>query len=179
MNDNEELESIAKEKRQKFSVWLVENNLQDYAPAFEEEGFNDLAVLVELSDAEVEELASGLRMRMGHKKTLPIAIRNLKKKKTKEEKREHQKEEEEDRRLKREQEKEEEEERRLKRKRSKEEMTEKHPKEQKEEPTLTVHKTDSVIMPANKDYFAFLSHKKKNSKLGSATEGLALRVGDM
>jgi hypothetical protein len=35
-----------------------------------------------------------------------------------------------------------------------------------------------LILPADKDYFAFLSHKKKNSKLGSATEGLALRVGD-
>jgi len=58
----------------------------------------------------------------------------------------------------------------MKRRRAKEEMTEEHPEKQKE------HKED---LPANKDYFAFLSHKKKNSKLGSATEGLALRVGDM
>jgi hypothetical protein len=58
-------------------------------------------------------------------------------------------------------------------------MTEEHPEERKEQSTVTVHKPDSVVMPANKDYFAFLSHKKKNSKLGSATEGLALRVGDM
>jgi hypothetical protein len=100
MDDNEKLESIAKEKRQKFSVWLVENNLLDYASAFEEEGFNDLAVLAELSDAEVEELASGLRMKMGHKKKLPIAIRNLKKMKEKEQRQEQQREQEEDRRLK-------------------------------------------------------------------------------
>ena len=65
--DNE-IESIVNERRHKFSVWLGENNLQDYASGFEEEGFNDLAVLAELSDAEVEELAAGLRMRMGHKK---------------------------------------------------------------------------------------------------------------
>ena len=188
MNDTK-VESIRNERREKFTIWLEHNNLQDYASAFEEEGFNDLAVLAELSDAQVEELASGLRMKMGHKMKLPIAIRNLKKKKDKEEKREQQKEEEEEeereeekeqktkekirrkeeegRRLKREQE---EEDRRLKRKRVKEEMTEEHPEKQKE------HKEE---LPANKDYFAFLSHKKKNSKLGSATEGLALRVGDM
>ena len=108
MDDNEKLESIAKEKRQKFSVWLVENNLLDYASAFEEEGFNDLAVLAELSDAEVEELASGLRMKMGHKKKLPIAIRNLKKMKEKEQRQEQQREQEKekDRRLQREQQRE-------------------------------------------------------------------------
>ena len=172
MDENEEVESIRNERRRKFAIWLEQNNLQDYASAFEEEGFNDLAVLAELSDAEVEELASGLRMKMGHKKKLPIAIRNLKKKKDKEEKRE---EDEEDRRLKREQEEEED---RLKLRRAKEEMTEEHTEKQKMESTLTVHKPDSAVMPANKDYFAFLSHKKKNSKLGSATEGLALRVGE-
>ena len=31
-------------------------------------------------------------------------------------------------------------------------------------------------LPADKDYFAFLSHKKNNSKLGTITEMLALRV---
>ena len=55
-------------------------------------------------------------------------------------------------------------------------MTNQHPEEQKEKSTSA--KPDTVVMPTNKDYFAFLSHKKKNSKLGSATEGLALRVGD-
>jgi hypothetical protein len=159
MTDNQG-EIIINERLESFAVWLGENNLQDYALAFEEEGFNDLAVLAELSDAEVEELASGMRMKMGHKKKLHIAIRNLKKEKDKADA----------------QEKEEEEDRRLKRKRAKEEMTEEHPEKQKE--GLIVHKPDSVVMPANKDYFAFLSHKKKNSKLGSATEGLALRVGE-
>jgi hypothetical protein len=57
-------------------------------------------------------------------------------------------------------------------------VTEEEHNEQKKEPKTAVHKPDSVILPANKDYFAFLSHKKKNSKLGSATEGLALRVKD-
>ena len=83
------------ERRQKFSVWLGQNNLHDYASAFEEEGFNDLAVLAELSDAQVEELASGMRMKMGHKMKLPIAIRNLKEKKDKEEKRQQEEEQQE------------------------------------------------------------------------------------
>jgi hypothetical protein len=169
--DNE-VEIIVNERRHKFSVWLGENNLQDYASAFEEEGFNDLAVLAELTDAQVEELALGLRMKIGHKKALPIAIRNLKEEQE-EEKEQKRKEKEKEETL--EQEKEED---RLKLRRANEKMKKEYPEEQKEESTLTVHKPDSVVMPANKDYFAFLSHKKKNSKLGSATEGLALRVKD-
>ena len=141
MNDNE-VESIVNERRHKFSVWLGENNLQGYASAFEEEGFNDLAVLAELSDAEVEELASGMRMKMGHKKKLPIAIRVLKEEREKEKRKKKEKEEEE--------------ERWLKRKRAKEELTD-HFEEQKEGATVTVHKLNSVVLPANKDYFAFLS----------------------
>ena len=33
-------------------------------------------------------------------------------------------------------------------------------------------------MPRNKEYVAFLSHKKHNSKKGAITEQLALRVKD-
>ena len=34
-------------------------------------------------------------------------------------------------------------------------------------------------IPSDKDFFAFLSHKKQNSKLGNVTEGLALRVSGL
>jgi hypothetical protein len=134
MDENEEVESIRNQRRRKFAIWLEQNNLQDYASAFEEEGFNDLAVLAELSDAQVEELASGLRMKMGHKMKLPIAIRNLKE--DREEEREKEKEQkikekirkkqEEDRRLKREQEEEEDQRLKRERTRAKEEMIEEH-----------------------------------------------------
>jgi hypothetical protein len=53
-----------------------------------------LAVPAELPDVDVEvgELASGMRMKMGHKRKLPIAIRNLKKEEDRRLKREHEKE---------------------------------------------------------------------------------------
>ena len=35
------------------------------------------------------------------------------------------------------------------------------------------HEQDTFSMPVDKDYFAFLSHKKNNSKLDNSTENLA------
>jgi hypothetical protein len=37
----------------------------------------------------------------------------------------------------------------------------------------------NFVMPPDKDYFAFLSHKKNNTKLANTTETLALRVCKM
>jgi hypothetical protein len=41
---------------------------------------------------------------------------------------------------------------------------------------LEQDKKDTFSIPVDKDYFAFLSHKKNNSKLGNSAENLARSV---
>ena len=53
-----------------FARWLQANNLQSYQQAFENEGYDDVKDLAGLSDTEVDELATTVAMRPGHKKKL-------------------------------------------------------------------------------------------------------------
>merc|ERR1711865_7727 len=57
-----------------FAQWLEENKLTAYPPAFEKEGYDGLDILLSLSEEELEELASTLKMKKGHRIRLPLAV---------------------------------------------------------------------------------------------------------
>jgi hypothetical protein len=60
-----------------FLNWLKKHKLQAYFSAFEDEGYDDLASLALLSEEEVEEFATSIDMKKGHKKKLPVVIQEL------------------------------------------------------------------------------------------------------
>jgi hypothetical protein len=72
MDDHDEDLSSAK---QEFEKWLKANNLHSYQAALEEQGYEDLISIVLLSEEEIEELATAISMRPGHRKKLPIVIK--------------------------------------------------------------------------------------------------------
>ena len=72
MDDHDDELSSAKYE---FVVWLKKNNLHSYQTALEEEGYEDLISIVLLNEDEIEELATTISMRPGHRKKLPIVIK--------------------------------------------------------------------------------------------------------
>ena len=58
----------------KFVAWLKNNMLHSYQQSLEDEGFEELEALTLLSPEEIEELASAIKMKFGHKKKFPVAI---------------------------------------------------------------------------------------------------------
>jgi hypothetical protein len=126
-------------------------------------------------------------MKQGHKKKFPVLIQQMREqmeetedeqKRQKEKRRKEEEETEEERKRQKEKRRREEEEREEEQKRQKE----KEPKERRVSTTEDTAKTSSqtrtwsFVMPPGKHHFAFLSHKKTNSKTGTGTETLALRV---
>jgi hypothetical protein len=186
-----------------FSEWLKINNLHSYQAAFEEEGF-DLASLCLLTEEDVEEFAISIRMKKGHKKKLPVVIQQLreemqelkenlareKAKRKREEARETLKQD------RAEQLEDVEEEHKLAKARRARDLNADDPdsnpttQDSTRLPVSTDQVGDMMIdtlkmpedmrdnfsMPEDKDYFAFLSHKKNNTKLGNSTENLARSV---
>ena len=57
-----------------FAQWLEENKLTAYLPAFEEEGYDRLDILLSLSEEELEEPATTLKMKKGHRIRFPLAV---------------------------------------------------------------------------------------------------------
>jgi hypothetical protein len=205
MDDHDDELSSAKYE---FVVWLKKNNLHSYQTALEEEGYEDLISIVLLNEDEIEELATAISMRPGHRKKLPVVINMVRKEMKEKTERE---EEEQKEKYKREKEQEEERHKRERAKREREEnVAEKlasiedeeklakakakqakaqsvnessgdggslTKKDAKTEPIESTEiSADRWEMPADKEFFSFLSHKKNNSKLGSNTEMLAIRV---
>ena len=174
-----------------FAQWLEENKLIAYLPALEEEGYDGLDILLSLSEEELEELASTLKMKKGHRIRLPLAVNKAAEERKKQKKREAEEEEdaaEKKRKQKKRDEQDEEdalEERKIakeladietERKLAKARSTRVVESEVEEKEGFTNPKSFSFTMPPGKNHFAFLSHKKTNSKLAGNTETLALRV---
>ena len=49
------------------AIWLEENNLEVYLEGLQQEGYDDLEVLTALTDEELEDLATALNMKKGHR----------------------------------------------------------------------------------------------------------------
>jgi hypothetical protein len=154
----------------------------------EEQGYDGLDILLSLSEEELEELASTLKMKKGHRIRLPLAVSKArqraaealivaaeekKKQKKKEEQKAKQDEEDalEERKIAKELADIE-----TERKLAKARSTRVVESEVEEKESFTNPKGFSFTMPPGKNHFAFLSHKKTNSKLLGNTETLALRV---
>ena len=152
-----------------FGVFLRRHKLDAYQEAFEAEGFDDLAVFVEMDETELEELMESANMKRGHRKKLPILLREEKRKRREEDlRREEQKQDEQERRRRQ---KEDEEEERKQQKEDKADERERRKKKKKKEEeqedgkqlarmnTLNAmpHIPFTFSMPAGKSYFAFLS----------------------
>ena len=126
-------------------------------------GYEEVEVLLSLSDEEFDALAKSIAMKPGHRKKLELLLRRREREEQRKDREWH----------------EEEEDAREKRKQKKREQTEaagagatnaKHADE------MRPKQKQLMVLPEDKDYFAFLSHKKLNSKNLGATENLALRV---
>ena len=59
----------------KFIEWLKNNMLHSYQQALEEEGYEELESLTLLSEKEIDELSTSIKMKPGHRKKLPVAIK--------------------------------------------------------------------------------------------------------
>jgi len=192
MDDHDDELSSAKYE---FVVWLKKNNLHSYQTALEEEGYEDLISIVLLNEDEIEELATAISMRPGHRKKLPVVINMVRKEMEREEeeqKEKYKREKEQETRERAKREREEnvaeklasiEDEKKLAKAKAQSvnessgdggSLTKKDAKTEPIESTEI--SADRWEMPADKDFFSFLSHKKNNSKLGSNTEMLAIRV---
>ena len=49
------------------AAWLAEHGLSDYAANFDEEGYDDMQLLAELSAEETAELGEAVQMKKGHR----------------------------------------------------------------------------------------------------------------
>ena len=61
-----------------FTTWLEENKLSEYLDAFQAEGYDDLEVLIELTDEEIVELMNQLNIKKGHRVKLPLILKKAK-----------------------------------------------------------------------------------------------------
>ena len=61
--------------REEFLHWLKENNMASYFAALEEEGFDAIENLTLLSEDEISELATAIKMKFGHKRRFPVIIK--------------------------------------------------------------------------------------------------------
>ena len=61
-----------------FRQWLEDNSYLDYRAGLEEQGYDGLDVLADLSDDELMELAASLKMKPGHRRRLPLAVKKVK-----------------------------------------------------------------------------------------------------
>jgi hypothetical protein len=164
-----------------------------------------LEILTLLSQEEIEELVKAIKMKPGHKKKFQVVVKEAGEKRSREkeeleEKRSREKEELEEKRQREKEEREREKderqleqelakidrERRLQQARRRKDVDE-HSKASAQltatkaaELGMSVPKSTTeskgLVLPANKSYAAFISHKKKHSKHGDSSETLAIRL---
>ena len=60
-----------------FSAWLDKHKLLPYLPDLEAEGVDDLTALLSLTDEELQEVAKDWKL--GHKRKLPVVVRQERK----------------------------------------------------------------------------------------------------
>ena len=168
-----------------FKLWLEKYKMGSYYAALEEEGYDAVESLILLSDEEIGELCTAIKMKPGHTKRFPVVIAEAreeeKKRRMEKEKKERMEKEREENKERMEKELADiETERKLAKARSTRHIEEESEVEEKENSakadTNPKSRHFSFTMPPGKNHFAFLSHKKTNSKLGGNTETLALRV---
>ena len=162
-----------------------------YYAALEEEGFDAVESLILLSENDIGELCTAINMKRGHKIRFPVIIAKAREEASEEQEiatneRKIAKEEKQraEKKKKIEQEREEKKEKiaeeladiETERKLAKARSTRVVESEVEEKESFTNPKGFSFTMPPGKNHFAFLSHKKTNSKLAGITETLALRV---
>jgi hypothetical protein len=60
---------------EEFIAWLTKTKLLSYQQSLEDEGYDSKESLVLLTDDEIDELSSTIKMKAGHKKRFPVEIR--------------------------------------------------------------------------------------------------------
>ena len=186
-----------------FQLWLEKYKMGSYYAALEEEGLDTVESLILLSEQEIDELCTRIKMKLGHKKRFPVVIAEAREAEEKKKKVEKEREEDAAEEKRKKKQRQEQKEQRVEQKAKQDEEDELEERkiakeladieterklakarsarvvesevEEKESFTKNA-KGFSFTMPPGKNHFAFLSHKKTNSKLAGNTETLALRV---
>jgi hypothetical protein len=178
-----------------FLNWLKQHRLNTYEQVLQEEGFESLLSLSELSKDEVEELSGAISMKLGHKKVFVVAINKERIRREKEEAKREREEEEQDEQRKLEKQEQQEQRKlelelsKIERERILNEAKEKarsnrdaedqeHTDAKPKAPTSAAEPAQnrSTDLPAWKDFAAFLSHNKMHTKFGDNSETISIRL---